>query len=156
MVPDRIEREIVIDAPIEVVWSVVTEPEHIDAWFTDAIELDNTPGGAGTFTWIQSGGKGQVNVAVRVEQVERPRFFSFRWDFPEGEEPTERNAPLVEFTLTPEGERTRLRLVESGISLLDRSDDEKTAYADEHNHGWDSIVAKLAEYAPTQRGAPTR
>ena len=26
MVPDRIEREIVIDAPVDVVWAVVTEP----------------------------------------------------------------------------------------------------------------------------------
>ena len=31
MAAQRIEREIVIDAPVEVVWSVVTEPEHIAA-----------------------------------------------------------------------------------------------------------------------------
>lgn len=154
MVPDRIERDILIDAPVEVVWSVLTEPEHINAWFADAVELDARQGGAGTLTWIKRGASPQVAVALRVERLDRPRFFSFRWNFPPAEEPTERNAPLVEFTLTPEGEQTRLHLVESGIQMLDRSDDQKATYADEHSRGWDVLLAKLAEYAPSQHGAP--
>ena len=156
MGPDRIERDILIDAPIEVVWSVLTEPEHINAWFSDAVELDARQGGAGTLTWIHSGGPRQVSVAIRIERLDRPRFFSFRWNFPPGEEPTDRNAPLVEFTLTPEGEQTRLHLVESSIRMLDRSDDEKTTYADEHGSGWDVILAKLVEYAPSQHGPRPR
>ena len=30
---DRIEREITIAAPIERVWAVITEPEHVGKWF---------------------------------------------------------------------------------------------------------------------------
>jgi len=154
MVPDRIERDILIDAPPEVVWSVLTEPEHINSWFTDAVELDARDGGAGTFTWIQGGAERQV-VALRIERLDRPRFFSFRWNFPQGQEPTDRNATLVEFTLTPEGGQTRLHLAESGIRMLDRSDDQQASYADEHSNGWDVILARLAGYAPSQHRAPT-
>ena len=39
MVPERIEREIVIDAPLEVVWSIVTEPAHVGSWFSDSAEI---------------------------------------------------------------------------------------------------------------------
>jgi uncharacterized protein YndB with AHSA1/START domain len=156
MVPDRIERDILIDAPVEVVWSVVTEPEHIKAWFADAVELDARQGGAGTLTWMQPGADRHTAVALRIERLDRPRFFSFRWNFPPGQEPTDRNATLVEFTLSPDGGGTRLHLVESGIRTLDRSDDQKTTYADEHTSGWDVLLAKLVEYAPSQRGASAR
>jgi uncharacterized protein YndB with AHSA1/START domain len=156
MVPDRIERDILIDAPVEVVWSVLTAPEHLNAWFSDAVELDAREGGAGTFTWIRSGAHAQFQVALRIERLDPPRFFSFRWNFPPGEEPTDHNAPLVEFTLQAEGEQTRLHLVESGIRMLDRSDDQKATYADEHTSGWDALIARLAAYAPSQHGAPAR
>jgi uncharacterized protein YndB with AHSA1/START domain len=156
MVPDGIERDILIDAPVEVVWSVLTEPEHMNAWFADAVELDGRQGGAGKLTWTDGDATRQVTVALRIERLDRPRFLSFRWNFPPGEEPTDRNAPLVEFTLTPEGEQTRLHLVESGIQMLDRSDDQKATYADEHNSGWDVLLAKLVEYASSQHGAPAR
>ena len=36
MPTDTIEREIVIAAPVERVWEIVTEPEHMGRWFGDA------------------------------------------------------------------------------------------------------------------------
>jgi len=51
MPADRIEREIDIDAPIDVVWTVITEPEHINGWFTDSAELDVRPRGEGRLGW---------------------------------------------------------------------------------------------------------
>ena len=35
-----IEREIVIDAPADVVWRTITEPEQIAQWFADRVELE--------------------------------------------------------------------------------------------------------------------
>ena len=47
MIPEQIEREVVIAAPIERVWAVVTQPEHVGTWFGDAgAEIDLRPGGA--------------------------------------------------------------------------------------------------------------
>jgi uncharacterized protein YndB with AHSA1/START domain len=45
MVPGSIERDILIDAPVEVVWSIVTEPEHVGRWLSDSVEIDLRPGG---------------------------------------------------------------------------------------------------------------
>lgn len=154
MVPDRIERDILIDAPVEVVWRVLTEAEHVKAWFSDAVELEARPGAAGTFTWRHDGGAREVTVALRIERLDQPRFFSFRWNFPPGEEPTTDNATLVEFTLRPEGAQTRLHLVESGMRMLDRSDDQRSSYVDEHSSGWNVLLARLAEYAPSQQDTP--
>ncbi|HMD56727.1 MAG TPA: SRPBCC domain-containing protein [Solirubrobacteraceae bacterium] len=55
MVPERIEREVVIDAPILVVWSVVTEPKHIGGRFSDSAEVELRPGGELRFTWDEHG-----------------------------------------------------------------------------------------------------
>ncbi len=120
MPADRIEREIDIDAPIDVVWTVITQPEHITGWFTDSAELDLRPGGEG-------------------------------WDYPDGDEPTETNAPLVEFSLEARGHSTRLRLVESGLEKIARSKEDKETYFAEHTSGWTRIAERLRDYAPKQR-----
>jgi uncharacterized protein YndB with AHSA1/START domain len=144
MVPDRIEQEVLIDAPLEVVWKVVTEPEHVAGWFSDAAVIDLRPGGEATLTWDEHG-----TFRGRVERVEAPNLVAFTWARPAGEEPREGNSTLVEFTLTDEGGRTRLRVVESGFSKLDGSDEEKTKYAEGNTEGWKQELGELAAYAPT-------
>ena len=115
MPSDRIEREILIEAPVDVVWGVVTEPEQIKRWFTDAADLDVRPGGNGTLRWDAKATNDPATAHLRVEAVEPPHRFAFRWDFPEDAEPGPDNSLLVEFTLVAEGDSTRLRLVESGF-----------------------------------------
>ncbi len=151
MAADRIEREIDIDAPIEVVWTVITEPDHITGWFTDSAELEVRPGGKGRFGWHTEATNRRNVVNLQIERVDPPHFFSFRWNHPDGEEPAVTNAPLVEFSLEARGTSTRLRLVESGIERLARSDGERETYFTEHSRGWARIVERLRDYAPTQR-----
>jgi uncharacterized protein YndB with AHSA1/START domain len=155
MPPDRIEREIDIDAPIEVVWAVITEPEHITNWFTDSAELDARPGGDGRFGWDNKETNRKHVSNLRIERLEPPHFFSFRWGHPDGDEPTETNATLVEFGLEDRGGSTRLRLVESGLNAIARSDDAKETFLADHTSGWNRIVERLRDYAPKQRGNAT-
>jgi uncharacterized protein YndB with AHSA1/START domain len=136
--PTAIERDILIDAPADVVWAVITRPEGITQWFSDAAELDLRPGGSGSLTFT-----GHGTVPLRVEVVRPPHLFSFRWEFPEGEQPSPGNSLLVEFTLTPEGDGTRLRVVETGFDDRDWTPDTRTAYVDDHTQGWTEIVGKL-------------
>jgi uncharacterized protein YndB with AHSA1/START domain len=146
MVPDRIEREITVDAPVERVWAVVTEAEHIGRWFGDAgAEIDLRPGGRFTCTWAEHG-----TVHAVVERVEAPHFFSYRWARPLGAEVRGDNSTLVEFSLVPDGTGTRLRVVESGFRDLDLSDDEREKYATGNIEGWGSELAELAGYAARQ------
>ena len=80
MVPDQIEREITIEAPVDRVWDVITQAEHIGQWFGDAgAEIDLRPGGRLTCSWKEHG-----TVNAIVEQVDRPRAFSYRWARPLG------------------------------------------------------------------------
>jgi uncharacterized protein YndB with AHSA1/START domain len=141
MVPQRIEREILIDAPVEVVWAVVTEPDHISGWFSDSVELDLRPGGRAVLHWDRHG-----SVQGRVERVERPRFFSFRWVVQPGADIAVDNSTLVEFTLSAEGDSTRLTVAESGFADLSGPDDEKQGHFDSHSRGWELELDDLHEY----------
>jgi len=134
-----IERDVLIDAPAEVVWRTITEPGQMSQWFADRVELTIEPGAHGYMEFGDQGGP------VVVEVVDPPARFSFRWNCPRGEEPVPGNSMLVEFTLTPEGdERTRLRVVESGHELLAWPDTEKERYAAEHQGGWAEYMDRLA------------
>lgn len=134
-----IEREVLIEAPAEVVWRAITEPDQITQWFADRVELVLEPGGHGYMGFGDQGGP------VVVEAVEPPARFSFRWNHPSGEEPAAGNSMLVEFTLTPEGgERTRLRVTETGHELRDWPAAEKQRYAGEHQGGWADFLDRLA------------
>ena len=141
MVPQRIEREILIDAPVEVVWAVVTEPEHISGWFSDSVDLDLRPGGTFVLQWDRHG-----TVRGRVERVEPPHFFSFRWVVQPARDITEDNSTLVEFSVSAEGDSTRLTVVESGFRDLAGPDDERRRHFDGHVRGWELELGELHEY----------
>ena len=143
MVVDSIEREIVIEAPVDVVWSVVTEPEHVARWFSDEAEIDLRPGGDARVTWHHEGGA----YRVRIERVEPQHTFAYRWVRRPGVEPAEGNSTLVVFSLRAEGEHTRLRVTESGFAQLTWTEDEKAEYQAENVRGWALELAELRDYA---------
>lgn len=149
-IPERIEREIVVDAPPDVVWSILTEPDQMTQWLADEVELVLQPGGDGTLRWhsrvFRSAGSASKTLPIRVERVEPPHRFSFRWEAPADEAVLAGNSMLVEFTLAVEGEGTRLRVVESGMREVQRPDDEMAHYVDEHARGWSLLLVRLASY----------
>ncbi len=151
MVPERIEREILIEAPVEAVWAIVTEPEHVGSWFSNAAEIDLRPGGKAALTWDEHG-----TVRLQVEKVEPPHAFSFRWARPFETEPDEGNSTLVEFSLTAEGESTRLRVVETGFRELAFTEAEREKFAAENSRGWDFELGELVEYVTARMGSSAR
>jgi uncharacterized protein YndB with AHSA1/START domain len=150
MIPSAIEREVLIEAPVQTVWGVVTEPAQLASWFADVAEIDLRPGGEGMLTFDDRATSQRVTIRLRVETVEPPHTFAFRWDYPEGAVPDGGNSLRVEFTLTAEGDHTRLRVTESGFPQLQRPDEEKTTYVDTHSKGWDTHLASLADYVAGQ------
>jgi uncharacterized protein YndB with AHSA1/START domain len=146
MSEDRIEREITIDAPVDRVWAVITEPELISAWFSQAgpAEIDLRPGG------VMRVDHGRYGVfPTKIVRVDPPRFLSYRWAsaYP-GEEATEDNSTLVEFSLAPSAGGTLLRVVESGFDRLDLpADKEPTAGYQSHSHGWVDCLGGLLKVA---------
>jgi uncharacterized protein YndB with AHSA1/START domain len=133
-----IEREVLIEAPADVVWRTITEPDQVTQWFADRVDLVIEPGAHGYMEFGDQGGP------VVVQVVDPPNRFSFRWNHPRDEEPVAGNSMLVEFTLTAEGEElTRLRVTESGHELTGWPDGEKQRYADEHQEGWGEFLDRL-------------
>jgi len=142
MVPEQIEREVVIAAPIERVWAVVTQPEHVGAWFGDAgAEIDLRPGGAILIHWKDYG----TGYGI-VERVEPPRVFAWRGALIGHTEVRPDNSTVVEFTLTEEGGQTRLRVVESGFHTLAIPAHEALKQAEGNVEGWRIKTEELAAY----------
>lgn len=142
MTPEQISREIFINADAERVWSAVTESEHLGTWFGDAgATVDLRPGGELTLVWEEHG----TGYAV-IEKVEPHTFFSWRWAGPKGGKPAPGNETRVEFTLTPSGSGTLLRVVESGFPTLDLPDGEAEKYATGNVEGWHIELDELREY----------
>ena len=146
MVQDQIERETVIKAPVERVWRLITQAEHLGRWFGDAgAEIELQPGGEMTVRWTEHG-----TSRGRVVAVDPPTGFSYRWApfrDPGGDEPAEGNSTLVEFTLAPEGDGTRVRVVESGFASLATSETQRAANHAGNSRGWELELDELRAYA---------
>jgi uncharacterized protein YndB with AHSA1/START domain len=155
MTTDRVERDVLIEAPIDLVWEVVTEPEHLTRWFCDEVRIDLQPGGEGSLTFEAKATGRPTTVTLQIEAVDRPRFFSYRWAFPRGEEARAGNSMLVEFSLSEEGAVTRLRVVESGITLTPWPEAEKAKYAQDHARGWATHLANVVPYVEGVRARAT-
>ena len=93
-----IRREIVLPNPREEVWEALTEPERLEDWFANDVDLDLRPGGGASFRW--SNGEERHATVTEVEPGEK---LAFEWD-DDGE---------VEFTLADEDEGTRLVVTET-------------------------------------------
>jgi uncharacterized protein YndB with AHSA1/START domain len=145
--PDAITREIDIEAPPEVVWGIVTEARHLAGWFSDEAEIDLRPGGAMLLTW-----RGRGTYGARVETVEPPSRFAFRWVLRDGEDPVPGGSTLVVMTLTAIDAGTRLRVVESGFSDLSWPEHERTRYAGQNADGWIRELDELRAYAARATG----
>jgi len=143
-----IEREIHVGAPPEVVFDVVSSPDHLREWWPDDADFGPEPGAAGSITFGDPAADGAVQQFTVVESVP-PRTFSFRWTHPAGEAAVEGNSLLVTFELVPSDGGTLLRMTETGvremgweIAVLEQE------YA-EHVTGWDYYLPRLAPYVAT-------
>jgi uncharacterized protein YndB with AHSA1/START domain len=148
---DEVTREIDIDAPPDVVWAIVTEARHLAGWFSDEAEIDLRPGGAMLLTW-----HGHGAYRARVETVEPPLTFAFRWVLRDGEEPVPGSSTLVVMTLTATDAGTRLRVVESGFSGLSWPEPERARYASQNASGWIRELGELSAYAARVTGSRHR
>jgi uncharacterized protein YndB with AHSA1/START domain len=150
LTPDTIEKQILIDAPAEIVYRVITEADQITQWFTAAADLDPVPGSEGSLTFADRATSQRTAVKLTVQAAEPPHRFAFRWAYPDGEQPHEGNSLLVEFTLTPEGTGTRLRVTETGFAALGKPEQDKADYYQDHDKGWDTHLASLQNYVAQQ------
>ena len=140
-----IVRDIRIDASPEVVFEVVSRPEHVREWWPDDAGFESVAGALGELVWRNTETGETTTVLMSVVEVDAPRRFSFRWCFKEAERTGD--SLLVTFDLTPADGGTLLRMTETGwremgweVAVLEQ------AYQ-EHVEGWDLFVPQLGAYA---------
>ncbi|MFI0895069.1 SRPBCC domain-containing protein [Streptomyces sp. NPDC020983] len=149
-----ITREMRIEASPEVVFDVVSSPEHLREWWPDEVDLPGVPGVAGRIGFGDvANGKGDW-VQFTVVDAVPPRLFSFRWTQPEGEAARLGNSHLVVFELEAAGEGvTLLRMTETGFRERGWSEAQIVERYNDHSSGWDFYLPRLVGYAARVRAA---
>jgi uncharacterized protein YndB with AHSA1/START domain len=141
-----IERELYVEASREVVYEVVSRPEHIMDWWTDEADFQDAPGGSGwvAFGDVSAGGK---RVELSVAEASPPGRFAFRWTHEPGQVATVGNSNLVTFDLVPEGTGTRVKFTEVGFAERGWDVAKVAEVHAEHSNGWDYFLPRLSAYA---------
>ena len=120
MSTDRIEKKIVLKAPLARVWRAIASTEEFGAWFGVSLTGVFEPG-ARLSGKITTKGYEHLKMEIEVEKVQPERLLSYRWhpyaidkDVDYASEPT----TLVEFQLAEVAGGTQLTLVESGFDRI--------------------------------------
>jgi uncharacterized protein YndB with AHSA1/START domain len=149
-----IEREIQVEAAPEVVYEVVSRPEHLREWWPDEVELEPVAGATGVVTFGETGSPDAHVVPLTVVEADPPRRFAFRWGYDEGVAATATNSLLVTFDMVPSAAGTLLRLTETGF----REKGWEAAVLEEtyrdHATGWDYYLPRCGAYVVRLVSAP--
>lgn len=119
---DRIEEQVVLDAPRARVWRALTTADELGAWFGANLAGATIAPGARVTGHITSPGYEHVVFDVTIEELVPERRFAWRWH-PAAIEPgvdySAEPRTLVTFTLEDAADGgTLLRVVESGFDAL--------------------------------------
>jgi len=143
-----IEREIHVQASPEVLFAVVSQPEHLKEWWPDDATLaSSAPGATGELIWGDEDNPRATVEAMTVVESDPPRRFVFRWTHSPGEEAAPGNSLLVTFELTPSASGTVLRMTETGFREMGWEAAVLEAAYNDHVEGWNHFIPRLATYA---------
>lgn len=140
-----VERAIHIAAPMERVWSAVTDPANISQWFAPTtLDAD----GSGVIAFEENA------VPLRVVSSNPQTAITYEWN---NDDALAANPPVIDagtstaftFTLEPVGDGTRLTVVETGFAAT--SDPAHNLAS--HQTGWTSELDKLVRLLETGAAA---
>ena len=104
-----VEREITVPVDPERAWRMVTEPEHLEQWFAERVELDPIPGSP--VRVVSDDGAERHGV---VEEVDAPRRLRFVWYAPPDGPPSS-----VEIEVVPDQGGSRISVIERELIAID-------------------------------------
>jgi uncharacterized protein YndB with AHSA1/START domain len=139
---DRIEQTISIQAPLDRVWELVSEPGW---WVPSAVvaPVDHTPG----HQVIRESEK-WGRFPVEVVRVEPQTYAAFRWaSQAPGADLQPGNTTLVEFHVEPAGDAVQVTVTESGFAALDVPDADREQAHQDNTGGWEQELADLQKRA---------
>jgi len=157
MSTDRIEKQVVLRAPLDRVWRAISDSQEFGRWFGVRVDGPFVAGTSVAATIIGTTVDEEVAELQRphagakatwqIVAVEPPRRFAYRWhpfavdpgvDY--GAEPT----TLVEFTLSPTTDGVLLSIVESGFDAIPAA--RRSAAFEANSGGWAKQVELVRKY----------
>jgi len=157
MSTDRIEKKILLHAPLKRVWRAISDYKEFETWFGVRLDGPFVPGavlhGAILGTKVNAEvAKAQAPYAgkpfeITIEQVVPERLFSFRWH-PSAVDPhvdySSEPTTLIAFTLEEVAGGVMLTVTESGFDQIPLARRAKAFGANEE--GWNIMVKIIEEY----------
>ncbi len=154
---DRIEKKILLHAPLKRVWRALSDSTEFGAWF--GVKFDGPFSAGTTMRGVIVTTKVNAEVAkaqkphegmpfeITIEQMEPERLFSFRWHpfaVESGVDYSTEPTTLVEFVLEEVANGVMLTVTESGFDRIPLSRRVKAFTANEQ--GWGMMVKVIEEY----------
>jgi uncharacterized protein YndB with AHSA1/START domain len=157
MSTDRIEKTILLRAPLKRVWRALSDSTEFGNWFGMRFNAPFAPGATMTAVIVpttvnQEVGKMQkpyegISFEIKIEQMQVERLFSFRWH-PGAVEPgidyASEPTTLVVFTLEKAPDGVQLTVSESGFDQIPLARRAKAFSANEG--GWTLLIKLIEEY----------
>ena len=167
---DRIEKQVTLRAPVSRVWQAIADAREFERWFGVRLAGEFAPGKTMTGTFDERLDEASIveyqkrlglppskvklpdasTVFCTVERIEPERYFSFRWipyAIDAEADPRNEATTLVEFTLEPVAEGTRLTIAESGFERVPAHRRERAFRMNEG--GWAGQAENIRKYVET-------
>jgi uncharacterized protein YndB with AHSA1/START domain len=162
MSTDRIEKTILLRAPLKRVWRALSDSTEFGSWFGMRFNAPFAPGATMTAVIVpttvnQEVAKMQklyegISFEIKIEQMQAERLFSFRWH-PGAVEPgidyASEPTTLVVFTLEKAPDGVQLTVSESGFEQIPLARRAKAFSANEG--GWTLVIKLIEEYLAKNR-----
>jgi uncharacterized protein YndB with AHSA1/START domain len=157
MSTDRIEKEVVLRAPLERVWRAISDADQFGQWF--GVRFDGPFVAGSSVTGVITPTAVDDDVARAQEPhagksdtwhivaVEPQRRLAFRWHpygVEDGVDYSEEPTTLVEFTLSETGDGVLLRIVESGFDAIPA--ERRAAAFEANSEGWAAQTELVRKY----------
>jgi len=147
---DRIEREILLKAPLSRVWRAISNAEEFGDWFGVALKGKSFAAGQRVQGQVTYPGYEHVVFDVLIEKVEPERLLSIRWH-PYAVDPSvdysKEPTTLVEFRLKEVEDGVLLTVVESGFDKIPPS--RRLEAFRMNSGGWDEQMKNIERHVAT-------
>jgi uncharacterized protein YndB with AHSA1/START domain len=157
MSSDRIEKKVLLHAPLKRVWTALADSTEFGIWFGMKFDGRFTPGALMRGVIVPTKVNEEVAkaqqkyeglpVEITIEKMEPERLFSFRWHpyaIERGVEYSTEPTTLIEFVLEEMKDGVLLTVTESGFDQIPLARRVKAFTANEQ--GWGMVLKLIEEY----------
>jgi uncharacterized protein YndB with AHSA1/START domain len=154
---DRIEKKVLLKAPLDRVWRAISDADEFGRWFGGRFDGPFVAGASvlGTITPTtvdEDVAKAQQPYAGKADTwqiaaVEPQRRLAFRWHpfgVEDGSDSTDEPTTLVEFTLEETSDGVLLRIVESGFEAIGA--ERRNSAFESNEQGWSAQTELVRKY----------